>query len=716
MILGEKVGAKEGIMHNRNIIQRIFAALLCVLLMVTMLDVSTWAEKNTDIEALAGSSMKITVAPTPKPTAIPISIMENLADVDGIEEISLTTNAFDSRIQKLRYGYSEKGRELICWSLSPETFDKTILLNFEIHGWEDEYAADGQVLVDFANNLVQYFSGARDLHRTRLLLIPSCNPDGLLEGTTNNGFGRCNSMGVDLNRDFDASHQVYTSARNYTEYPFSAKESRALRDLTLAARPDIAIDFHGWENCVIGNKDLAEVFSTNLGLTHRKELTETAHGYFSYWAQLQGADAMLVEFKDSNSVPVSSVASAIEQLMTGDYGLHSTKYVLDPEYSPYPDLKTYAITNGRVYTQANVGDSGTSFGYIDGATDECTIRQIYINGWCKLWYPVGSNTKTAYAQTSAFISEEDKVTPYQIGLSSTATVYTKPDGSTKYGSVWASDPVTVVAERGKWLQVIYPLDAGGYKMGWIARPDNILPTSTPTPTNTPMPTNTPAPTNTPMPTNTPTPTIIPEHPLTPIPNPNIMAVFKVGSVTAIKGDDVTVSVSLTKNPGIAGFALDVQYDTNVLTLKNGRSTDILGGSFSINENTISWYNSENIFVTGDIFELTFAMAEGTNMDSAIVNLAMHNGRSNVVNEEGDNIDTDFQGGTVNIRRWVPGDVTGDDDVTIADVVKINRYVLGKIQLTPIELFAADVTGDDDVTIADVVKVNRYVLGKVKSFE
>ena len=190
----------------------------------------------------------------------------------------------------------------------------------------------------------------------------------------------------------------------------------------------------------------------------------------------------------------------------------------------------------------------------------------------------------------------------------------------------------------------------------------------------------------------------------------------MGSVTAIKGDDVTVSVSLTKNPGIAGFALDVQYDTNVLTLKNGRSTDILGGSFSINENTISWYNSENIFVTGDIFELTFAMAEGTNMDSAIVNLAMHNGRSNVVNEEGDNIDTDFQGGTVNIRRWVPGDVTGDDDVTIADVVKINRYVLGKIQLTPIELFAADVTGDDDVTIADVVKVNRYVLGKVKSFE
>ena len=62
---------------------------------------------------------------------------------------------------------------------------------------------------------------------------------------------------------------------------------------------------------------------------------------------------------------------------------------------------------------------------------------------------------------------------------------------------------------------------------------------------------------------------------------------------------------------------------------------------------------------------------------------------------------------------VKGDVTGDGDVTIADVVKLNRYVVGKIQLTPEELAAADVTGDDDVTIADVVKLNRYVIGKIE---
>ena len=51
-------------------------------------------------------------------------------------------------------------------------------------------------------------------------------------------------------------------------------------------------------------------------------------------------------------------------------------------------------------------------------------------------------------------------------------------------------------------------------------------------------------------------------------------------------------------------------------------------------------------------------------------------------------------------------------MTIADVVKANRHVIGKIELSVEEQRAADVNGDGDVTIADVVRINRYVIGKI----
>ena len=64
--------------------------------------------------------------------------------------------------------------------------------------------------------------------------------------------------------------------------------------------------------------------------------------------------------------------------------------------------------------------------------------------------------------------------------------------------------------------------------------------------------------------------------------------------------------------------------------------------------------------------------------------------------------------------FTPGDVTGDNYVGIADVVKVNRHVVGKTTLTEEEQRAADVTGDGDVAIADVIKINRFVLELIDS--
>lgn len=58
-----------------------------------------------------------------------------------------------------------------------------------------------------------------------------------------------------------------------------------------------------------------------------------------------------------------------------------------------------------------------------------------------------------------------------------------------------------------------------------------------------------------------------------------------------------------------------------------------------------------------------------------------------------------------------GDLTGDSDITMADVTLGNQAVVGLIQLTEEQRIIADVTGDEEYTMADVVWTNGYVLGK-----
>ena len=403
--------------------------------------------------------------------AATLSIEESVvlpADLAQFTGLTTNTNASGITCTSARYGTSELGRDLVAWVIYPANYTRTILLNFEIHGWEDSYAADGQILVNLGNALVEYYAQSESMNGCRLIIIPSCNPDGLTEGTTNNGFGRCNAQGVDLNRDFDVAYQSYSSARNYTPYAFSAKESSALRDLVLASNPEIAIDFHGWENCTIGDSEVAEVFSLYAGLNHKTEFTTNAHGYFAYWAESQGAKGLLVEFTSPYTVDTSNVIQAINALIANEYGVNQSDET-DETFNAYTPLTTYTLQSGRVYTHQTIGGTETTYGYIDGASDKCQIVQIYANGWCKVRYPVSNYTKIGYCEFSNFLDTEHAVEPYQAAVSANQTVYSTVEGTTSLGSVWSTDVFTVVADAGEMIQIIYPLDAGGFKMGWIPK-------------------------------------------------------------------------------------------------------------------------------------------------------------------------------------------------------------------------------------------------------
>ena len=196
-----------------------------------------------------------------------------------------------------KYGESELGRDLNYYHIENEKQNlnsKKILLNFAIHGFEDAFAYDGQLLVKIAENIITYYEENYDkLGSYELYVIKCSNPDGTYEGITNNGYGRCTSTGVDLNRDFDYYHQKRDSARYYTQAPFSAVESQALRDVTIKIKPDIVIDCHGWLNGYYGSYNLYQKFSKNFYLPYSGGY---GSGYYSSWVTTLGAEGTLLEF------------------------------------------------------------------------------------------------------------------------------------------------------------------------------------------------------------------------------------------------------------------------------------------------------------------------------------------------------------------------------------------------------------------------------------
>ncbi len=60
-----------------------------------------------------------------------------------------------------------------------------------------------------------------------------------------------------------------------------------------------------------------------------------------------------------------------------------------------------------------------------------------------------------------------------------------------------------------------------------------------------------------------------------------------------------------------------------------------------------------------------------------------------------------------------GDVSGDDEVTIADLVKVSKYIIGASK--DINLQAADVSGDKKLNVYDMILYKQYIRGDITSF-
>lgn len=240
-------------------------------------------------------------------------LVGTVAGYSGTIKLTLKVVA-TTTIKTTQYGTSGQGRPLYVTAMVVPKATKVVLITFELHGWEDSYKADGQVLVNIGKAAISYFTAhPTELKSTSLYVVSSANPDGLISGWTNNGPGRCQiSLGVDINRDFDYYWVRRTDARNKTLAPFSSPEARALKSLVLGIHPTDVIDIHGWENTTFGTPTLCSYFQKSLGIGYSSGLSRVS-GYFSSWATMYAKRTALIELPNP-STSANAIINALKSL------------------------------------------------------------------------------------------------------------------------------------------------------------------------------------------------------------------------------------------------------------------------------------------------------------------------------------------------------------------------------------------------------------------
>ena len=187
----------------------------------------------------------------------------------------------------------------------------------------------------------------------------------------------------------------------------------------------------------------------------------------------------------------------------------------------------------------------------------------------------------------------------------------------------------------------------------------------------------------------------------------------VATVSGMPGTAVQVDVSIKNNPGIAAFALDVDYDKDNLTLTDfSYNTEALAGASTTPFNAaasvpclMAINYAQNM--TGDftLATLTFQIKEtaGENVSAPIT---LSYDEDNIYDIEENNVPCIIEDGAVNIITCIPGDINGDEKVNSKDVSRLMQYhAHWDVEVNEPAL---DVNGDTKLNSKDVTRLMQYL--------
>ncbi len=133
-------------------------------------------------------------------------------------------------------------------------------------------------------------------------------------------------------------------------------------------------------------------------------------------------------------------------------------------------FQAYPISTGYTTVYQSTSTSSSVIGKFDGL-DPVTINEVYTDGWASITYQLtAGGSKTGYCEFDRAFSPQNLITwggSVLAKVSGSQTVYRRYDCKDKFGTVTSDDPITLLGSVGSKSLIIYSLDSGGYKMGWV---------------------------------------------------------------------------------------------------------------------------------------------------------------------------------------------------------------------------------------------------------
>ncbi len=376
----------------------------------------------------------------------------------------------------IQYGTSGAGRPLMAYRFGDGK--NVMVLGYEIHGYEDNFDKDGGALVWAAGQMMD------QLHQNLTLLdeydwtvyvLPSMNPDGLIDGYSNNGPGRLTTTyidssgnlssahGVDMNRSFPTGWKRNTSNRNYTgPAPLASMECAALAKFVQDVKGsgvNMCFDVHGWFSQIItSNGKDSTLFNTLHSAFPGNSYSSCRNGsgYFTAYTTALGYISCLFEYPGN----VWSFS-----------GFQRSGYCEKFNGAILSLVKSYGQYNPTVYTVAT-RTQGAGSGSVSGGGSVRSGHKVTLTAAASQgsvfagWYDETGKQLSADASYSFTVTSD--VTVYaRFELPVTASVTVKGTGSVTGAGDYAS---------GSTVKLEAAPSSGYYFLGWYDGNGKVLST------------------------------------------------------------------------------------------------------------------------------------------------------------------------------------------------------------------------------------------------
>ena len=183
-------------------------------------------------------------------------------------------------------------------------------------------------------------------------------------------------------------------------------------------------------------------------------------------------------------------------------------------------------------------------------------------------------------------------------------------------------------------------------------------------------------------------------------------VIQIGDVTGHPGSEILVPVRLSSNPGLHTINFHVNFGSTVLQLTGVEDGSLTGWSFSSKSGYVHWETSddEDKTASGVIVKLCFHVKE----DAADGGTAISIDDLEAVNRNEEEFSCSMVSGRVTVSSLIAGDVNGDGQVNLLDLVRLRKYIMH--DTSDINSGNADITGDGKGSSADLVRMRKYLAG------